>query len=45
MSLDNAEGSEKVDCVALLIGVGDELGVEFLVASQADAIYLPVFIL
>lgn len=46
MSLGNhAEGSKEVDSVALLIGVGDELGIEFLVAGEADATGGLVFLL
>jgi len=41
----NGEWSEEVDSVALLVGVGDELGVKFLVAGEADAFDLLVFLL
>lgn len=34
---NNLEGSEEVHSVALLIGVGDELSIELLVAWEADA--------
>jgi len=41
--LDLGEGAEQVHGVALLVGVGDELSVEVLVARQADALHRPVF--
>ena len=34
---NNAEGSEEVDSVAAFIRVGDKLGIELLVAGEADA--------
>jgi len=42
--LDLGKGSEKVDGIALLVRVGNELGVEFLVPLQADSTGLLVFI-
>ena len=43
--LDLAEGSEKVAGIAGLIGVGDELGIEFLVSLNVNATGLLVFFL
>lgn len=43
--LHHLKGSEEVDGVAVLVGVGDELGVQLLVTGQADATGLLVSIL
>lgn len=39
------QGSEKVDGIALFVRVGDELGIQLLVAGKADASSLVVGIL
>jgi hypothetical protein len=43
--LELGQGSEEVACVALLIGVSDELSVQLLVTGQGDATGLLVLIL
>lgn len=43
--LHHLQGSEKVDGIAFLVRVGDELGIQLLVAAEADAASLLVGIL
>ena len=43
--VDDLKGAKQVDCWAFLVGVADELGVQFLVAGKSDTSNLLVFVL
>lgn len=43
--LNLLQGSEKVDSIALLVRVGDELGIQLLVTAETDASSLLVGVL
>merc|ERR1712037_762311 len=42
--VDDLKGAKQVDCWAFLVGVADELGVQFLVAGKSDTSNLLVFV-
>ena len=43
--VDDLKGAKQVDSWAFLVGVADELGVQFLVAGKSDTSNLLVFVL
>ena len=43
--VDDLKGAKQVDSWAFLVGVADELGVQFLVAGKGDTSNLLVFVL